>query len=251
MARRTRRPTVVWLPLDTTNKIQAAGGAAANSGDQQGGFGFSFLISAGGTPAGKTQMQAIVKDEPQNITGVTETLSDLEGSAYRLRRVVGKIFVQPPQISTLGNVNNPTSFMVTAGLIILRCDPTGVALSPVDSYNPQSLDSTRDPWIWRRTWMVSDQQQIAAINAATPDVKQLIFPSSNVNGYGGGVMDGPHVDAKTARVVSDEERLFLVVGGIGLDGSTQGDDSVMTVFGELRVLASMRKQSGNRRNASR
>lgn len=253
MAGRTRRrPKVVWLPIDITNRMREAGPAPLGSASA--GFQIGLVVSptSPSLGGGGQTLLPVVKDEPQIITGLTETLSDLEGSAYRLRRIVGKIFVQPAQISTLQNANNATSWMVTAGFIILRVDVNGAPMAGnANEYDPQSLDSTRDPWIWRRSWAVSDQQQIASLNAASPDAKQLIYPSSNINGYGGGVLDGPHVDAKTARVVADEERLFLVFGAVALDGSSQGDDSVINIFGEVRVLASMRTQSGNRRNASR
>lgn len=253
MARRTnRRPKVVWLPIDTTNRLREAGAAAV--GAASAGWQIGMVVSPT-TPSlggGGQTLLPVVKDEPQNITGAAETLSDLEGSAYRLRRIVGKIFVQPTQQTTLGNVNNATSWMFTAGFMILRVDDNGAPLAGAAfPYDPQSLNSTRDPWIWRRSWCLSDQAQINSLNTAIPDTKQLIFPSSNINGYGGGVLDGPHIDAKTARVVSDEERLFLILGAVALDGNSQGDDSVINCFGEVRVLASMRSQSGNRRNASR
>lgn len=250
MARRTRRPTVVWLPNDVTNRIQLGG--AATAGAENGGFQLAFLVSSGGALTGHTAVIPVVKDEPQNVTGTTETLSDLEGSAYRLRRIVGKIFVQPAQISAAAVAGTSFSFMVTAGFIILRVDDSGAILAAnADAYNPQALDAVRDPWIWRRSWVVSNVAGIATANLGVPDSVQLIWPESNVQGYGGGVLDGPHIDAKTARIVSDEERLFLAVSAVGLDGTNQGDDTVMQVFGEVRVLASMRKQSGNRRNASR
>lgn len=249
MARRIRRPSVVWLPLATTNRINSQ--AAANIGTQNGGFQFGVQVQPG-LATGFTQAIAIVKDEPQNITQSDQTLSDIEGSAYRLRRIVGKIFIAPLQISEVDSNSQASLFMVTAGFIILRVDPAGAILSGnLISYDTQSLDNARDPWIWRRTWMVSDVAQANAQNAIQPDIKPIIYPPNNLTGYGGGNMDGPHIDAKTARVVSDEERLILVVSAIALDGATEGIPSAITVFGEVRVLASMRKQSGNRRNASR
>lgn len=194
----------------------------------------------------------LVKDEPQNITGTTETLSDLEGSAYRLRRIVGKIFLQPQQIVTNVSTAESLSFLVTAGIIVLRVDSAGAILSGTNNtYDPGSLDSTRDPWVWRRSWMLSNQAAILALNTAAADSVDTIFPSSNINGYGGGVADGPHIDAKTARVISDEERLFLCVSAVGVNGTLQGQAAIIVGFGEVRVLGSMRKESGNRRNSSR
>lgn len=249
MARRTRRPAVVWLPLSTEGRIGTVAGAT--TGTDSASFFFAVNTPGFGGTAG-TQVLPMVKDEPQGIAGQAETLSDLEGSAYRLRRIVGKLFIQPEQIAAAAPTD-ATSFLITAGFIILRVDGSGTVLSGAGAtYDTQILDNTRDPWIWRRSWMLSNQAGINALNIAVPDSKILIFPSSTINGYGGGVADGPHVDAKTARVVSDEERLFLVVSALPIDGTDQiGNATQVAVFGEVRVLASMRKQSGNRRNASR
>lgn len=246
MARRTKRPTVVWLPLDINNRIQLQ--AASTDGADSAGFQFGILVPSGGPSA--TTLIPLVKDEPQNITGATETLADLEGSAYRLRRIVGKIHIQPAQIAAVTNLDS-TTFMVTVGMIVLHVDNAGVQLAASASYDVQALDSTRDPWIWRRSWVLQNQVGNAALNVAAPDTRPLSAQGANTTGYGSGNMDGPHIDAKTARVISNEERLFMVASAIGLDGNTQGAAQPIIGFCELRVLASMRKQAGNRRNASR
>lgn len=247
MARRTRRPAVVWLPLSNVSRIQLP--AAATDGTASSGFQLGVAVPSGGPPG--VQTIPIAKDEPQNIAANGQTLSDLEGSAYRLRRIVGKVYIQPAQIAAV-TAQESTSFIVVAGIIVLRVDTAGNILSGNNNtYDPGSLDSTRDPWVWRRSWLLSNVVGIGALNTAAPDSRPLIFPESNIQAYAGGVMDGPHVDAKTARVISDEERLFFTVSAVGLDGETQGLQTVLAVFGEFRVLASMRKSSGNRRNASR
>lgn len=64
-------------------------------------------------------------------------------------------------------------------------------------------------------------------------------------------MEGPHVDAKTARIVGPDQRLFLVVTNTIQGGSAAGGVSSCEVITDLRVLASMRSSQGNRRNASR
>lgn len=247
MARRTRRPTVVWLPLDINNRIGAI--APATDGFQNGGF--QQGITAPGVGGSGVAIWPVVKDEPQNITGVGQTLSDLEGSAYRLRRVVGKAFISPAQIpSSELSQNEATSWLVTLALIVLKVDFDGRQQAASNlAYDVQALDATRDPWIWRRSWLLTNTIGQAGLDAAEPGSRPLIYPSSNAE-YGSAV-DGPHIDAKTARVVSDEERLFFVASATRLDGNDQGADQVIAIFGEVRVLATMRKQSGNRRNASR
>lgn len=240
MARRTKRPTVVWLPLDLANRVGVAPGNA-NLETQNS---LSIIADIVGAPGGgkSVTIQAVVRDEPALVAGAAETLSDLEGSAYRLRRIVGKIWCSTPQQALVGT--EPSTIVVTAGFIILRVDANGTPLngllSPTaNQYDPSALGEIRDPWIWRRSWILGN-----SLSGQT----DTGFPPTNAQ-YGS-IQDGPHVDAKTARVVSDEERLFLVTTAVGLNGTGQ-DQAAYVVVTDLRVLASMRKQSGNRRNASR
>jgi len=69
--------------------------------------------------------------------------------------------------------------------------------------------------------------------------------------HGPAVADGPHIDQKTARTVSLEERLFLDVSVTNVDVGAEGNDFSVNVVTDLRVLGSMRSGSGNRRNSSR
>lgn len=190
-----------------------------------------------------TSIAKIVIDQPASALP-DGSLSDFEGSAYRLRRIVGKLWVgvEVEQFTT-----QPSLFVVTAGFIILRVDTSGNPLSSGNNYHPQILDSERDPWIWRRSWLL--RNNIVRDNAFT-NFGGFNRDVPSFNGAYGSVADGPHVDAKTARIVSDEERLFLVVGFTTLDGA-QETSGIVTWLADLRVLASMKTSSGNRRNASR
>lgn len=112
--------------------------------------------------------------------------------------------------------------------------------------SPSTLANVQDPWVWRRSWDISNSNAAAL----TADPNSAALPPSNVN-YGGGIMDGPHVDAKTARIVGPEERLFLDVAIEGINGDSQATPGAVVLLADLRVLASMRTNQGNRRNASR
>lgn len=242
MATRRRRPGVVWLPNTGEN---AVGGATTNSLINV------VQLDVGG-PLGTTVSGAspVVLDVPSS-SGVAgaDTLSDFEGSAYRLRRIVGKIFAiaaQDPE----QEVEAPAAGIFTAGYIILRVDQNGAPIGGTTgaNYNPQLLDSERDPWIWRRSWFLSNNANPLTTGVVGDFLKH--GPQSTME-YGS-VLDGGHVDAKTARSVKDEERLFFVVALTALSGaSAEQQDFSVRVWYENRVLASMYKQSGNRRNASR
>jgi len=247
MARRIKRPKVVWLPSDLNDRVgQAEDTPAADGHDCSVGIfgldvdGFDGTFA---TISSTTLVTPVVKDSPIGLGVAEATLSDIEGSAYRLRRIVGKIYVECFQVEAA--VGEPTDFIASAGFIILRTDDLGAPMNIPDTYNVNSLDSQGDPWIWRRSWRVAN-------NTARPNSALAICAPSNHAYYGGGVLDGPHVDAKTARIVSNEERLFLVLTVIPLDGNLNDQNQARVLFlTDLRVLASMRTQAGNRRNASR
>jgi len=173
----------------------------------------------------------------------TSSLSDIENSGYRLRRIVGKIFVLIGQTADSPSAS-PCLYGVTAGLIIRRTDPgTGGSLAAnvgPEEISPNDIENSMDPWIWRRSWILGDNLTPPANNAQTQNFG---------NAYQG-ALDGPHVDQKTARIVGPEERLVLDISTtVIIAGSPEcGDTLVLT---DLRVLGSMRTSSGNRRNASR
>lgn len=244
---RRRGPRVVWLPPATTNRI----GGTASIGTQPGAFDFFVGFAAGTIAPGITSTGIIplVSDIPTGeaqFAGLaTNTLSDIYGSSYRLRRVVGKIFISCPQTQGTAQGVIPRYF-VTAGIIVLRVQPDGTPLQSVPGgYSPSIITSWADPWIWRRSWILDN-----GVEAGAVDLKS-IYPETNTQ-YGS-VMDGPHVDQRTARVVDEEERLFLVVGVTNVIVANAGGtaQSEVRVTGELRFVASMRKTAGNRGNSSR
>lgn len=243
MARRTSRPKVVWLPPDDSNSVGIQD--EATNGFQ------NFLVEATG-PNGSTAVGEI----PLTIDGSFDardeatSLADLENSGYRLRRIVGKIWVF---VRTTTDATSPFSAIVTGGIIVRRVDPAtqaSLALLVGDEQNvaPSSISSWGDPWIWRRSWFLRNNSAPAG-GGPFPE-----GPESNYGANGGSAVDGPHVDQKTARIVGPEERLFLNLSVTltgSLDPDPQGIPFRVECFTDLRVLASMRTSTGNRRNASR
>jgi len=236
--RRRNKPRVVWLPPNL------AGVVGQNPSPSN--FKVFVVNIVGPVAVGDFSVgeQAIVIDGTSSVT-TGASLSDVESSGYRLRRIVGKIWLEYTQI----NQDIPSRVGVVAGLIVRKTDPvTGASIAgqnpaPVGAelLAPSQLENIPDPWIWRRSWLFANNQQLAAGQAqglATNDA----FGS-------GGTFDGPHIDQKTARIIGPEERLFLDVSMVALDAAAL--DADLRVTHDLRVLASMRTTSGNRRNASR
>lgn len=245
--RRRRRPSVVWLNPDLRNRLGVVAPAVATEFDP--GI-FEVLLTVPGTATRGTPSTVVfpvVHDDAQAIA--TETLADEEGSAYRLRRIVGKIFIETlfPTSSTV-QAGEITFCYVTAGLIVLRTQANNLPLSSSAlDYDVAAVNQWRDPWMWRRTWQIGKPLDINGTVQFAPR------PRTNFTGDAfTATFDGPHVDAKVARIISNEERLFLVFTANAGDGSGGNlPDFNILITGDLRCLASMRKMAGNRRNASR
>lgn len=252
---RRRKARVVWLPLDINNRLGSAPAAATNTITDSS----HFIISLSGPPLGDpplTQEIPLVMDaggssvggQVQGVVLPERTLADIEDSGYRLRRIVGKLFFGIGQDTTRINGDTATQ-VITAGVIVRRVQPGGNSLAAAagtangELLSTATLDNIVDPWIWRRSWILS--------NLADPvNTDGTIFPlTSNV--LCGSALDGPHIDQKTARVIGPEERLFLSITCQGIDGNSQTEPLLVICVGDLRILGSMRTTVGNRRNASR
>lgn len=239
-SKRRKRPNVAWLPVI----------GSVNGADQVVApilpLAFSMPIKGDGSIA--TYLTALTLDTPPEqalAANQVQTLADFEQSAYRLRRLVGKIHLVRDQNND-GQNATPNAALVTAGFIVLRVnEETGNPLQTDDQYNPLNEDNIRDPWIWRRSWCLGNNfgTQLNAVSAAGA---VAWFPATNV--YYGSMIDGPHFDTKVGRVIMPEERLFLVIGTQALENAAF--DGLVTGVIDYRILASMRKAT-NRRNASR
>lgn len=234
--RRRKSPRVVWLPQTNATSIDAAGASTVN---------ITRMSIAG--PIGNhfsATFPVVLDGETPIITG-SSSLSDIENSGYRLRRIVGSIFAAADQFASTG----PTSVLATAAFIVLRTDPeTGAVIGSPPNYFTDTIDNAGDPWIWRRHWVLKNS---GADQSGTVDPFAQSLTGTN-NYFVGGNANGPTVDQKTARIISNEERLFVDLGLTVLGSGADGQDTFdVTWVWNLRFLGSLRSNLGNRRNASR
>lgn len=195
----------------------------------------------------------LVPDETQypDVTAdAASTLRDFtEGQDWFLKRIVGKVFLRTRHDTTATqgqawpNLRIACAFFVGKSKDDTPDDPDfdNTEIDPLGSQN------VRQPWIWRRVWHLSTGAPYA--NAAVGTQQVAAWP--NMNLFGPGLLDGPHIDAKTARRIRREERLWFVssVQGYqvvpGADGQSVefGDD--VAVIGDLdyRILGAMRKST--------
>jgi len=234
--RKRNKPKVAWLPHTDTNTIQ-------DPGTNRGSNVIEFVLDASGLKGVVTTgVVPVVIDDKQDPLAGTTSLSDIEDSGYRLRRIVGKCFASCEQSAE----DDPGIFLVAAAFIILRVDENSgnVPLNPnLDNYNLFKIVNDDSPWIWRREWILTNSLATQAF------VEDFDYPHSNAE-YGSAV-DGPHIDQKTARVVMSDERLFFVASVMNLDSGGEQIINQVRIVLTTRVLASMRTTLGNRRNASR
>jgi len=235
---RRAKPRVIWIPPNDDHcidNVTSQSGIKVFSVDTSPKFPFTVGEAA------------VVVDAEPDTQAVTTSLADIASSAYRLRRIVGKIWVRMAQVDDSSIV----FAAVTAGLIIRRVDPvTGQSLAAnstngAELTSPNELENYSDPWIWRRTWLIG--------NNASP-ARPATFPLFPETNEFFSALDGPHIDQKTARIIGPEERLFLDVGVRSNVTGAPSEDEIpapVLVIYDLRVLGSMRSSSGNRRNSSR
>lgn len=246
MRRRRRRARYTWLPT--------LGTAGVSTFDSYSGL----QVSGSLDPTGGSSLLAtpILLDQPQETTsaGINQgsPLSILIGNDYIIKRIVGKFHFGIVNGND-GELPRANGALLTAGFFVSRVDDAqspGDEATPiggdsfqglVSMYGPQNVDVIREPWIWRRTWILGNPTKVQG-NENANIVQNVLsnFPSTT-GGYGS-IQDGAHIDAKSARRVRNDERLFFVFQIRQLP-----INSVFTVgaefFGILdyRVLGALRK----------
>lgn len=179
--------------------------------------------------------------EDQDIA--TRSLADVVGSEYFLKRIVGKVFIDIERDSDNQLVNQ---VLVGAGFFVARADENGAGpidfatagteLIRFDNYSPLAQRTMREPWIWRRTWMLQD------VGPPSLGVVQK-YPQANV-GYGS-VLDGPHIDAKTKRRIGNDDRLYFIVSATQWPNIVPGEgpyaDYSIEITLDYRLFGSLRK----------
>lgn len=251
--RKRRKARVVWLPADINNRLGSAPNPASNAGTDSSVIIKIFTANPLGDPPITEEIPIVLDGGDSTLGGTTaalldKTLADVEQSGYRLRRIVGKLFFAVDQ-DALAALGDPSTCIVTAGFIVRRVAPDGTSMASIAggatgvTISTQTLDNLADPWIWRRSWILSNTAGANAADAAS-------FPQQNNIEYGS-ALDGAHVDQKTARIVGPEERLFLSVTCAGINGNSQAGPMAVLLIGDIRTLGSLRSNVGNRRNANR
>jgi len=247
--RRRRKPRVLWLPVTGRDDSEVPETPYPINGPSG-----QLAVPANGSVAwDQVPVTFDYSDSASNEQGSFQrSLQDLaQGNAYRLRRIVGKFHASA---IASGSPTQVVPIELCAGFIINRTDDSGNATTTIGTgidLNPLAQDAAEDPWIWRRKWMLNpttDHYTSDSLSGVLTVFPWGDFPPST--SHYGSVQDGPHIDQKTARVISSQERLFFWVA---CHQAVNNDTLAVNVnwWLDLRILASLRSNQGNRRNASR
>lgn len=235
---RRRRPKVTWFPT-----LGALTGVE-NSDKDITGLDGALDVPWADNAAGALAIFPLTNDAPQGEDPAeTVSLAEVLGSEYFLRRIVGKLFLQvADQESFFSTMQIAAGFLVAraeqgdsglpAGSNNLSTDPSDEAAW--NNFSPLSTQTMREPWIWRRKWILS----LEASTATTG------FPNSNI--HYGSVLDGPHIDAKTKRRISNDDRLFFAIAGAAWPVDTPLQSGTVTETQmrfnlDYRLVGSLRK----------
>jgi len=199
-------------------------------------------VSPGSSPQGTdVNLTAVALVPDYTIeTGASDlsiSLNDyVQGQDWALARIVGQCHVCTASSGAEGAI--PPNLLVTAGFCVARSqDQTQNLIDTADfrEFDPQNVDNIRQPWIWRRTWMLGTSGNNLSTGA---------FPSYNTFASN---MSGSFIDAKSRRRIRKEERLWFCMSAIGIDNSRltwtlpQDQQPLVTAVLDIRILGAMRR----------
>lgn len=216
--------------------------------DTSAGVEFANNVAANGTSLAIAPIPLLFDLPSEELVPGNNSMGAYTQNDYLIKRIVGKVFATRVQVQV---ATDSAGILFAAGIFIARAEDldssggnaqpigSGSAAQTVDNYSPLRAENIQEPWIWRRTWILSNVLSTgagAAIGAG-------VFPRSTAE-YGS-VADGPHVDAKTGRRVRDGERLWFVTAARNWPlNNTAGTPSVSSLIQghfDYRILGAPRR----------
>lgn len=117
--RKRNKPKVVWIPITNAGSVDPLNRSTIQTG--------GFVVDH--TTIGNfdtLEIPCVLDGIQSSPLDATSTLSDIENSGYRLRQIVGEVFIQCAQDDT--DLQN-AQFIVTAGFIVRRINQAGASLA--------------------------------------------------------------------------------------------------------------------------
>lgn len=255
--RRRRRSRGTWFPTQYTVPNEGTPNAAV--------VGFDTSLAVNGDGSLQTNVLPLTFDVPNEGEHVNaDTLVSIIGNEYLLKRIVGQITCvrnTEAKLSAAGYFSSSRpATLVAAGFFVARCDDANkdipIGSTDRDAYSPLDVDTVREPWIWRRTWILGIAQSgnlsnsllaattsapLAQTGGVAGEAYASFFPCSNIYYYNS--LQSGYFDTKSKRRVGQDDRLWLAVATcnwpIGTDDVDDQDTQVdfhvdYRIFGALR-----------------
>jgi len=218
------------------------GSAGLTPDDQLSGRSFAVDVFNSSPVIINTLILPVTPDAPVDPTNVGNFDGGnvlIQERDYFIERLVGKLFIGLRLIT-----NSPPAVLVGAGFFVARANDSdgsgGGVDTPIGSatlaernsnYSPLHLDCIREPWMWRRTWVLG----------GAPTAANGLSDNPTANAFYGSALDGPHFDVKSVRRVAQDQRLWFAISTAALQNVTEGVDGGITGYLDLRLLGQQRK----------
>jgi len=190
-----------------------------------------------------------VKPDAQPVGPGGSTLSDVVGNEYVVERMVGNHYAGVISSDSSTGAQQILGVMVGLGFFVARADDTNQnqPIGGQENYQVFRIDNQREPWMFRRTWLLNPRFQTLNSNPAAPfqaNSERLFQSLPNWTSHYVGANTGPFFDVKSVRRIRTDERLFAAMsihllpildasalsGTIGVYGVT-----------DLRILGALRR----------
>lgn len=250
--RRKRRNRGFWLPIL---------GTRSGEGGEGDDLTFQFALDA---PANNNSpdlgIVPITFDFPQEgptLSPDADTLAEIAGSEYILKRILGNCVVANRCYYDAATDDGASAIKVDAGFFVARAGaesqgplgangPIGYGADTTQSdreqYSPGNPATAREPWMWRRTWILGNEKKAFIYensNGGAP-VAYGYCPPTNLTSD---VRNGPYIDVKSRRRVRQDERLFFAIQARHwpLADATAGDNDIVDVSLTVRLFGTLVK----------
>lgn len=210
MPYRRKRAKYIWLP----SRYAAYDGVNVNATPTTAHHG---RIEVNKDGAVNLQIAAVLLDSTIEATDVESidptnvTIADIvQSNEYFIKRICGSFIA-----ALTNNTAGPPAALLCMGLFVSRVDssnhlqPAGATAGAFGNFDPMHPDTLREPWIFRRTWLLGNQA-IATDDGIEGYSSYSWMPPGNVYS-GDNRTTQASIDQKTARRVRSDERLFLAV----------------------------------------
>lgn len=233
--RRKRRNRSTWFPVLGTEPPETSPSAVALSYyNAFTDIRHDYQIGLISTPLIPDQ----TSDSNDSITGANVLRDFVEGQTCVIERIVGKIVcsVVQEQSSSPETISIAANCICCAAIAVFPVSNDDNALELNDrEINPLLAENLDKPWLWRRTWVLSNNMAVGA-------GQTFVFNNPASNEFFASRDDGPHVDTKgVRRAIQRNQRLYLVLASASVTPADPQEDGTVYWTTDLRVLGQMRR----------